>query len=97
MLHRRESNVMEENLVDGMMKEPEWWVKSLMASRNWLLIRLRQVVEAIDNEDWERLKDLRPVIDGGLKGYEDFQTSYNTCNGFKGTSAEGVTYYGSTN
>jgi len=88
---------MEEKLVDKMMKEPEWWVKSLMANRNWLLIRLRQVVEAIDNEDWERLKDLRPVIDGGLKGYEDFQTKYNTCNGFKGTAAEGVTYYGSTN
>jgi len=86
----------EEKLVDKMMIESEWWVKSLMANRNWLLIRLRQVADAIANEDWELLKKMQPVIDGGLKGYEDFQTKYNTSCGFSGTSASGVTYYGST-
>ena len=83
---------MSNALIENMKEEPEWWVKHLMANRDWLLVRLRQLVEAAKEEDWETITALIPVVDKGLSGFESEQRKYNEGTGSRGTYCGGKRY-----
>ena len=76
-------------LIENIEKEPEWWVKHLMHTREWLIVRLGQIMEAADEENWEHIQEVLPVLKSGLKGYKDEQHMYNEGRGYRATSTGG--------